>query len=92
MNAAQYRADHDELLTEAQAADFLKLSIRTLQAWRIRPAGPSFVRAGRAIRYQRCELIAWVDANTVLCRPKAADGPSSATPFQQIHLAGSLDR
>jgi hypothetical protein len=79
MNASPYRPDYDELLTEAQAADFLKLSIRTLQAWRIRPAGPAFVRAGRAIRYQRCELIAWVDANTFPCRQKMAGAPRAAT-------------
>jgi len=57
--------DPDALLTEAQAADVLNLSIRTLQAWRVRRAGPIFVRAGRAIRYRRRDIIAWVDANTV---------------------------
>ncbi|MBB4264290.1 MULTISPECIES: AlpA family transcriptional regulator [unclassified Bradyrhizobium] len=53
------------LLTEEQAADFLSLSVRTLQAWRLRGAGPKFVRAGRAVRYQQSELIAWIASNTV---------------------------
>ncbi|MGY3479514.1 MULTISPECIES: helix-turn-helix transcriptional regulator [Bradyrhizobium] len=53
------------LLTEEQAADFLSLSVRTLQAWRLRGAGPKFVRAGRAVRYQQSELIAWIANNTV---------------------------
>jgi Helix-turn-helix domain len=57
--------DADALLTEAEAADFLRLSVRTLQAWRIRIAGPSFVHVGRAVRYRRRDLIAWIDANTV---------------------------
>jgi hypothetical protein len=57
--------DSDALLTEVQAADVLNLSIRTLQAWRAKGAGPSFVRAGRAIRYRRRDLVAWMDANTV---------------------------
>ena len=65
MQAANNRADPDTLLTEVQAADFLNLSVRTLQAWRIKVAGPRFVRAGRAIRYRRSDLIAWIDANTV---------------------------
>jgi predicted DNA-binding transcriptional regulator AlpA len=64
MQAAINRTDPDALLTEVQAADFLCLSIRTLQAWRIKLAGPRFVRAGRAIRYRRSDLIAWIDANT----------------------------
>ena len=58
-------ADADALLTEAEAADFLKLSIRTLQAWRLRVAGPAFVHVGRAIRYRRRDLIGWIEANTV---------------------------
>jgi hypothetical protein len=57
--------DPDTLLTEAEAADFLKLSVRTLQAWRVRVAGPAFVHVGRAIRYRRRDLIAWIEANTI---------------------------
>jgi predicted DNA-binding transcriptional regulator AlpA len=56
--------DPDELLTEAQAAQLLKLSIRTLQAWRFRATGPRFVRAGRAVRYRRRELNQWVELNS----------------------------
>jgi hypothetical protein len=57
--------DVDALLTEGEAADFLKLSVRTLQAWRLRVAGPAFIHVGRAIRYRRRDLINWVEANTV---------------------------
>lgn len=64
MHTAPNRTVHDGLLTEPQAADFLNLSVRTLQAWRIKLAGPDFVRAGRAIRYRRSDLVAWIEANT----------------------------
>jgi hypothetical protein len=57
--------DPDALLREQDAADFLCLSVRTLQSWRIRLAGPPFVQIGRAVRYRRRDLIAWIDANTV---------------------------
>lgn len=57
--------DPDTLLTEVAAAKLLKLSIRTLQAWRCRGTGPAFVRVGRAIRYRYSDLIAWVRSNTV---------------------------
>jgi hypothetical protein len=56
--------DYEALLTEVQAADLLRLSVRTLQAWRTRAFGPAFVRAGRAVRYRRRDLIAWVEVNT----------------------------
>jgi hypothetical protein len=65
MYAAHNINDHDALLTEVHAADILKLSIRTLQAWRARRTGPSYVRAGRAIRYRKRDLLAWMDANTI---------------------------
>ena len=65
MRAAVGINDHDGLLTEVQAADLLSLSVRTLQAWRSREFGPAFVRAGRAVRYRRRDLFAWMDANTV---------------------------
>jgi len=57
--------DVDLLLKEEDAAHLLSLSVRTLQAWRVRTAGPPFVQVGRAIRYRRRDLIAWIDANTV---------------------------
>lgn len=58
--------DVDLLLTEVQAADVLNMSVRTLQAWRLKGTGPSFVRAGRAIRYRRRDLESWMEANTVI--------------------------
>ena len=61
--------DEAALLTEKQAARLLSISNRTLQAWRGRRAGPPFVRAGRAIRYQRAALVDWMRVNT--CVPAA---------------------
>lgn len=61
--------DPDTVLTEVGAATVLALSIRTLQAWRCRGIGPAFIRAGRAIRYRRADLQAWLAANTVLPAP-----------------------
>jgi hypothetical protein len=65
MHVTRRISDDDALLTEVQAADILNLSTRTLQAWRVQRAGPSFVRTGRAVRYRKRDLIAWIDANTV---------------------------
>ena len=73
---AMYRPgslDADSLLPEVRASELLGLSSRTLQAWRARNEGPAFVRAGRAIRYRRRDLIAWIEANTV-----SSAGPAAA--------------
>jgi predicted DNA-binding transcriptional regulator AlpA len=58
-------SDTDGLLVETEAAQFLSLSVRTLQAWRHRGIGPSFIRAGRAVRYRRADILGWIADNTV---------------------------
>lgn len=55
----------DELLTEHEAADLLKVSTRTLQAWRCNSSGPPFARVGRSIRYMRIGLLNWLSSRTV---------------------------
>ena len=53
--------DHEALLTEKGAADFLDLTTRCLQAWRCRGGGPRFVKiSSRCIRYRRSDLLDWV--------------------------------
>ncbi|WP_173401544.1 helix-turn-helix transcriptional regulator [Bradyrhizobium cosmicum] len=65
MKVADRGNNPDPLLTEVQAADFIGLSIRTLQTWRTKAFGPAFVRAGRSVRYRRSDLMHWIEANTV---------------------------
>lgn len=69
MNSAPRKIDPDALLAEIHAADFLCLSSRTLQAWRAKGEGPAFIRAGRAIRYRKRDLLAWAERNTVCPTP-----------------------
>ena len=69
MQPVQNTVENDALLAESEVARLLCLSVRTLQAWRISGAGPSYVRAGRAIRYRRRDVIDWIEANTVGARP-----------------------
>ena len=56
----------DVLLTEAEAAEFLQVSPRTLQGWRYNGGGPRFVRISRRIiRYRRQDLLDWIEKRTV---------------------------
>lgn len=59
------------LLTESEAADLMRMSVRTLQAWRSQVTGPAYVRAGRAIRYSRSDLVQWMRANRVVPASRA---------------------
>ena len=50
------------LITEADAARFLNLSVHTLRAYRSRGGGPSYVRiSSRCIRYRRSGLRDWAE-------------------------------
>jgi hypothetical protein len=55
--------ESNALLNEVQAAQFLCLSVRTLQSWRRTKQGPIYIQAGRAIRYRREDLEVWVMGN-----------------------------
>jgi hypothetical protein len=72
MNALQ-RTLEPELLTEVQASDVLHLSVRTLQAWRGQGRGPYYVRAGRAVRYRRSDLLEWIRQQTVVTKTLKQD-------------------
>ena len=51
------------LVDEKAAAAFLKLTDRTMQAYRHRGGGPRYIRlSSRCIRYRRVDLRAWVEA------------------------------
>jgi hypothetical protein len=54
--------DLQALSPEKDAARFLSVSQRTLQAWRVAGLGPPFIKMGRAIRYCRRDLIAWTES------------------------------
>ena len=51
----------DELLTEEELSAELKLSRRTLQRWRTESKGPRWIRVGKAPRYRRGDVQAWLE-------------------------------
>jgi len=50
--------------TEKEAAAYLNVSPRTLQAWRLRGGGPAYVKLGAAVRYDRDALDRFITERT----------------------------
>jgi predicted site-specific integrase-resolvase len=55
--------------TEQEAADILKISVRTLQRWRREGQGPNYTRLGvRRLGYSEDDLQAWARRNVYASR------------------------
>lgn len=54
----------DELFDTEAVARYAGLSPVTLRKWRMTGAGPRFVRLGRAVRYRKAELDAYIERRT----------------------------
>ena len=53
----------DQLLNTPLAAEFLRVSPRSMETWRWKGGGPPYVVLGRkAIRYLKSDLLAWAEA------------------------------
>jgi hypothetical protein len=50
------------LLTQRKAAEFLGVSERTLERWRVTGAGPPYLKRNRCVRYLLADLINWAEA------------------------------
>jgi hypothetical protein len=54
---------NDPLYPEVGAAAELKLSPKTLQAWRVSGCGPRFVKLGRRVFYRASDLKKFIEEN-----------------------------
>ena len=50
-------------LTNNEAAEYLRMSPRTLEGYRVRGGGPAFCKVGRRVVYVLQDLDAWVQGN-----------------------------
>ena len=50
------------LYRTTQAADYLDLKKPTLEVWRCRGYGPTFIKMGKAVRYRKEDLDAFLDS------------------------------
>jgi hypothetical protein len=60
-----------EVMNAHEAADYLRLSIKTLEAWRPKAIGPPFVRAGARIVYRKRDLDDWLERNVARTKSSA---------------------
>jgi excisionase family DNA binding protein len=57
-----------QLLTEDETAEVLAIKPQTLASWRCRGVNDlPFIKIGRAVRYRRSDLEAFMQRNTATC-------------------------
>lgn len=55
----------DPMLTTNQTSALTGIAKGTLEYWRWEKRGPSFLKLGRAVRYRKSEVIAWMNSGAV---------------------------
>lgn len=70
--------DHDVLLTTSEAAEWLGVSVPTLERWRALDTGPRYVKHGRWLRYRLGDLRAFVENNLRGGSSRDSGGPREA--------------
>jgi len=54
-----------DLLDTEEAAAYLRLPAETLETWRCRRRGPSYLKAGHRVLYRRADLDHWLERGRV---------------------------
>lgn len=65
-------------LDQAQTADFLKLSERTLERMRWHGDGPKFCKLGRRVAYRQSDLLEWANARVFSSTTEAQQAKKAA--------------
>ncbi len=58
------RLDDDILYAEEVIAKHLVCRVKTLQAWRHRGGGPTYIKIGRLVRYRGLDVNQWTAARS----------------------------
>ena len=61
-----YGQSTTELVTEVEAAFFLRLKPQTIRQWRTLKRGPRYFKVGGAVRYKTADLEQFVNAGALL--------------------------
>ncbi len=55
----------DRFLSNDETAEFLGVSNRTTEKWRLEGRGPRYRRFGRKVLYRHSDVLAWVEQQPV---------------------------
>jgi excisionase family DNA binding protein len=69
----------DTYLTPHEAAEYLRSSTSTLAKARLTKRGPTFVRIGRAVRYRKSDIDAWMSASVARHAEQSRRTPALAS-------------
>lgn len=61
------REDMPEMLTNDQAAKYLKIQPQTLSLWRSQGISPRYKKINKVVRYAKSDLLEYLEENTVGC-------------------------
>lgn len=53
-------SDGNDLLTSAQVAELLQVSLRTVERMRATGTGPPWLKIGKSVRYRRKAVLKWL--------------------------------
>lgn len=56
----------NQLLTESEVAERLRVSLPAVRAWRFYRRGPQFIKVQSLVRYRASDVEAWLESRT--CR------------------------
>ena len=56
----------NQLMTEKEAAELICYTRRALQNWRLRGGGPPYIKISRSVRYQRRDVLNWIEERKLL--------------------------
>lgn len=54
-----------DIMTTAEAAEYVRLSQPTLERFRLTGSGAEFLKLGGAVRYRKADLDAWLESRRV---------------------------
>jgi len=54
-----------EVLTTAEAAQYVRLGKPTIERFRLTGEGPKYCKLGGAVRYRRCDLDEWLQTRLI---------------------------
>ncbi|MCR2784076.1 MULTISPECIES: helix-turn-helix domain-containing protein [unclassified Microbacterium] len=59
--------DLPPLATRQQVAEYTQISVPTLARWAMHEEGPKVTKIGRACRYKKADVLAWIDGLAETC-------------------------